>query len=83
MKKMYVVLSADNVSVDLNTTDIYTTLKGARKALNAKYKDIISSFDKDEIEEKNKATDSFSVIVSGDDLFYANIREVKFAEAAE
>lgn len=83
MKKMYVVVSADNVSMDVDTTDIYTTLKAARKALNAKYKYIVSSFSRREIEEKNKTSNGFSVLVVGDDLFYANIKEVKFAEATE
>lgn len=82
MKKMYVVVSADNVSTDVETSDIYTDIKAARKALHTKYRDILNSFDKDEVKENNKAPNSFSILVSGNDYFYANIKELKFAEAA-
>ncbi len=80
-KKMYIVASADNITTDVNTTDIFIGIRAARKALNAIYKDVLGNFEKSRIKEKNKTSDSFSVLVFGDDLFYGNIREVKIADA--
>ena len=80
-KKMYIVASADNVTTEVSTTDIFVGISAARKALNTIYKDVLADFEKSQIKEKNKTSDSFSILVFGDDLFYGNIKEVKIAEA--
>ena len=45
-KKMYIVASADNITTEVSTTDIFVGIRAARKALNTIYKDVLADFEK-------------------------------------
>jgi len=75
--KAYVVVSADNVSYDIQTTEAFADKADAYKALLAAYNDILDTYDSDQVEEKTITEDGFSITVVGDDLYYGNIKEIE------
>ena len=73
MKKLYVVLSADNVSTDITSGGVFANLCAAEKALTQTFRDYKDCFDKCEIESFSKKNRSYEILLRSGDFFFGKI----------
>lgn len=75
--KVYMVVSADNVSYDIQITKAFADKADAYKTMLVAYNDILDTYDADQVKEKTITEDGFSITVVGDDLYYGSIKEIE------
>lgn len=79
---MFIVVQADNVSYDIEVSKPFNTRKEAEDHLQYIYNDLLSGYDKDELNEETTKCSKKKFVVStvGDELYYGCVKEVKEAK---
>lgn len=76
---MYVVTTADNVSFDVNSSDLFDTKKQATQYMWKTYRDIIDNLE-GSIESHSIENEGFVIETYGSDYYYGKINYVTYAE---